>query len=109
MHDDETCMEVSPVYHTKDEPWLLPGSALKADGRTPAHSSGGRGLVYNEAYPTQDFFVIRKVYRNEFDFAAPEEVLKILALNVGMAYVVDQANVMYANLDHGGLLPLFVL
>ena len=38
-----------------------------------------------------------------------EEVLKILALNVGMAYVVDQANVMYANLDHGGLLPLFVL
>ena len=41
MHDDEMCMEVSPVYLTKDEPWLLPGSALKADERTPADSSGG--------------------------------------------------------------------
>ena len=67
------------------------------------------GLAYNEAYPTQDFFVVRKVYRNEFDFAIPDEVLKILALNVGMAYVVDQAHVMYLNLDHGGLLLLCLL
>ena len=50
-----------------------------------------------------------KVYSNEFHCFVLEEVLKILALNVGMAYVVDQANVMYANLDHDGLLPLFVL
>ena len=42
MHDDETCNEVSLVYGTKDEPWLLPGSALKADERTPTDSSGGR-------------------------------------------------------------------
>ena len=67
------------------------------------------GVAYNEAYPMQDFFVVLKVYSNEFDCFILEEVLKILALNVGMAYVVDQANVMYANLDHGGLLPLFVL
>ena len=57
----------------------------------------------------QDFFVVLKVYSNEFKCFVLEEVLKILALNVGMAYVVDQANVMYAKLDHGGLLPLFVL
>ena len=44
----------------------------------------------------QDFFVVTKVYSNEFDCFVLEEVLKILALNVGMAYVVDQANVMYA-------------
>ena len=68
-----------------------------------------KGLAYNEAYLTQDFFVIRKVYINEFDFAAPEEVLKILTLNVSMAYVVDQAQVMHANLDHGGLLLLLLL
>ena len=67
------------------------------------------GVAYNEAYPTQDFFVVTKVYSNEFDYFVLEEVLKILALNVVMAYVVDQANIMYANLDHGGLLPLFVL
>ena len=42
MHDGEMCVEVSPVYRTKDEPWLLPGSALKADERVPADSSGGR-------------------------------------------------------------------
>ena len=57
----------------------------------------------------QDFFVVLKVYSNEFHCFILEEVLKILALNVGMAYVVDQANVMYANLDHSGLLPRFVL
>ena len=57
----------------------------------------------------QDFFVVLKVYSIEFDCFVLEEVLKILALNVGMAYMVDQANIMYANLDHGGLLPLFVL
>ena len=39
----------------------------------------------------QDFFVITKVYSNEFHSFVLEEVLKILALNVGMAYVVDQA------------------
>ena len=50
-----------------------------------------KGVAYNEAYPTQDFFVVTKVYRNEFDLVALEEVLKILALNIGMAYVVDQA------------------
>ena len=68
-----------------------------------------KGVAYNEAYPMQDFFVVLKVYSIEFDCFVLEEVLKILALNVGMAYVVDQANVMYANLDHGGLIPLFVL
>ena len=57
----------------------------------------------------QDFFVVLKVYSHKFHCFVLEEVHKILALNVGMAYVVDQANVMYANLDHGGLLPLFVL
>ena len=62
------------------------------------------GVAYNE-----DFFVVLKVYNNEFHYFVLEEVLKILALNVSMAYVVHQANVMYANLDHGGLLPLFVL
>ena len=67
------------------------------------------GVAYNEAYPTQDFFVVTKVYSNEFHCYVLEEVLKILALNIGMAYVVDQEIVMYANLDHGGLLPLFVL
>ena len=66
-------------------------------------------MAYNEAYPTQDIPVVPKVYCNEFHSFVLEEVLKILALNVGMAYVVDQANVMYANLDHGGLLPLFIL
>ena len=99
MHDDETCNEVSPVYGMKDEPWLLPRSALKADERAATDSSGGRRVAYNEAYPTQDFFVVLKVYSNEFHCFVLEEVLKILALNVGMAYVVDQANV----------LPLFVL
>ena len=67
------------------------------------------GLAYNEAYPTQDSLVICKAYSNKFHSFVLEEVLKILALNVGMAYVVEQANVMYANLDHGGLLPLLVL
>ena len=67
------------------------------------------GVGYNETYPMQDITVILKVYSNEFHCFVLEEVLKILALNVGMAYVVDQENVMYANLDHGGLLPLFVL
>ena len=68
-----------------------------------------KGLAYNETYPTQDIPVVLKAYSNEFHSFVLEEVLKILALNIGMAYVVDQANVMYANLDHGGLLPLFVL
>ena len=67
------------------------------------------GLAYNETYPTQDFFVVLKAYSNEFHTFVLEEVLKILTLNVGMAYMVDQANIMYANLDHGGLLPLFVV
>ena len=49
------------------------------------------GVAYNEAYPIQHSSVVRKVYSNEFDSAALEEVLKFLALNVGMAYVVDQA------------------
>ena len=25
------------------------------------------GVAYNEAYPTQDFFVVTKVYSNKFD------------------------------------------
>ena len=49
------------------------------------------GVAYNEAYPSRDSFIVRKVYSNEFYLAALEEVLKILAFNVGMAYVVDQA------------------
>ena len=49
------------------------------------------GLAYNEAYPTQDFLIVPKVYSNEFDSVALEEVLKFLALNVGMTYVVYQA------------------
>ena len=57
----------------------------------------------------QDIPVVLKAYNNEFHSFVIEEVPKILELNVGMAYVVDQANVMYANLDHSGLLPLFVL
>ena len=89
MHDDETCNEVSPVYGTKDEPWLLPGSALKADKRTPADSSGGRrGFLQRD--PTQDIPVVIKVYSNEFHCFVLEEVLKFLTLNIGMAYVVDQ-------------------
>ena len=67
------------------------------------------GLAYNKAYPTQDIPVVPKVYSNEFHSFVLEEVLKLLALNVGMAYVVDQAHVMYANLDHGRLLPLCLL
>ena len=68
MHDDETCMEVSPVYRTKDEPWLQPGSALKVDHwRAAADSLEVEGVAYNEAYLTQDSFVVRKVYSNEFD------------------------------------------
>ena len=67
------------------------------------------GLTYNEAYLTQDIPVIPKVYSNEFHSFVLEEVLKILTLNIGMAYVVDQAHVMYANLDHGGLLLLCLL
>ena len=39
----------------------------------------------------QDLPVVPKVYSNEFDSAVLEEILKILALNIGMAYVVDQA------------------
>ena len=66
-------------------------------------------MAYNEAYPTQDIPVVPKVYSNEFHSFVLEEVLKILALNVGMAYVLDQAHVMYANLDHGGLLILCLL
>ena len=68
-----------------------------------------KGVAYNETYPTQDIPVVLKVYSNKFHCFVLEEVLKILALNVGMGYVVDQANVMYTNLDHGRLLPLFVL
>ena len=49
------------------------------------------GVAYNKTYPIQDSSVVHKVYSNEFDSAALEEVLKFLALNVGMAYVVDQA------------------
>ena len=67
------------------------------------------GVAYNETYPMQDIPVVLKVYSNEFHCFVLEEVLKILALNIGMAYVVDQANLMYANQDHDGLLPLFVL
>ena len=67
MHDDETCMEVSPVYCMKDEPWLLPGSALKADEGDQPILLEVEGVAYNEAYPTQDFFVVTKVYSNEFD------------------------------------------
>ena len=67
------------------------------------------GVAYNEAYPMQDIPVVPKVYNNEFDSAALEEVLKFLSLNVGMAYVVDQAKVMHAYLDHGGLLLLCLL
>ena len=67
------------------------------------------GLAYNKAYPTQDIPDVPKVYSNESHSFVLEEVLKILSLNVGLAYVVDQANTMYANLDHDGLLPLFVL
>ena len=66
------------------------------------------GLAYNETYPTQDIHVVLKAYSNEFHSFVLEEVLKILAIIVDMAYVVDQANVMYANLDHGGILPLFI-
>ena len=92
MHDDETCIEVSAVYHTKDEPWLLPGSALKADhGRALALSSGGRRGCLQRGLPDQDILVVPKVYSNEFDSAALEELLKFLALNIGMSYVVDQA------------------
>ena len=39
----------------------------------------------------QDFFVVTKVYSNEFDCFVLEEVLKILSFNIGMAYVVDEA------------------
>ena len=67
------------------------------------------GLAYNEAYPTQDTLVVPKVYINELQSFVLEEVLKILALNSGMAYVVDQAHVMYANLDYRGLLLLCLL
>ena len=67
------------------------------------------GLSYNKAYLTHDIPVVPNVYSNEFHSFVLKEVLKILALNIGMAYVVDQANVMYANLDHGGLLPLYLL
>ena len=49
------------------------------------------GIAYNEAYLIQDSSVVCKVYSNEFDSAALKEVLKFLALNVGMEYVVDQA------------------
>ena len=88
---------------------LLPWLALKAERRTPGLPSRDRRLAYNEAYPTQDIPIVPKVYSKEFHSFVLEEVLKILALNVGMAYVVVQANIMYTNLDHGGLLPLFVL
>ena len=91
MHDDEMCNEVSPVYGMKDEPWLLPGSAFKADEGHQPILLEVEGVAYNEAYPTQDFFVVLKVYSDEFDCFVLEEVLKILALNIGMAYVVDQA------------------
>ena len=47
------------------------------------------GVTYNEAYPTKDFLVVPKVYSNEFGSVALEEVLKFLALNIIMAYVVD--------------------
>ena len=71
--------------------------------------SGDRRAGLQRDLSEQDIPVVLKAYSNEFHSFVLEEVLKILALNVGMAYVVDQANVMYANLDHGGLLPLFVL
>ena len=51
------------------------------------------GLAYNEAYPTQDNPVVPKVYSKEFHSFVLEVVLKILALNDGMAYVVEQAHV----------------
>ena len=62
MHDDETCMEVSLVYHMKDEPWLLPGSTLRltTGGQQPILLEV-EGVSYNKAYPTQDSFVIHKV------------------------------------------------
>ena len=68
MHNDETCMEVSPVYRTKDEPCLLPGSALKADhGRAATILLEVKGVAYNKAYSTQDCSVIPKVYSKKFD------------------------------------------
>ena len=57
-------------------------------------------MAYKETYLTQDIPVVLKAYGNKFHSFVLEEVLKILALNVGMAYVVDQANVMYANQNH---------
>ena len=108
MHD-ETRGEVSSVYRTKDQSWLLPGLALKVERRTPGLPSGGRRAGLQRDLSDAGHPVVLKAYSNEFHSFVLEEVLKILALNVGMAYVVDQANVMYANLDHGGLLPLFVL
>ena len=57
----------------------------------------------------QDIPVVPKVYSNEFNSFVLEEVLKILALNIGMSYVVGQEHIMYANLDHGGLLLLCLL
>ena len=67
------------------------------------------GLAYNETYPTQDIPIVLKAYSNEFHTFVLEEVLKILALDVGMEYVVDQAHIMYTNLDHSGLLLLCLL
>ena len=34
------------------------------------------GVAYNEAYPTQDFFIVLKVYSNEFDYFVLDEVPK---------------------------------
>ena len=42
------------------------------------------GLAYNKTYPTQDIPVVLKAYSNKFHSFVLEEVLKILALNVGM-------------------------
>ena len=67
------------------------------------------GVAYNKAYPIQDIPIIPKVYSNKFDYAAHEEALKFLAVNICMAYVVDQAQVVHANLDHGGIHLLFLL
>ena len=33
-----------------------------------------KGVAYNEAYPTQDFFIVRKVYSNEFHLFVLEKI-----------------------------------
>ena len=79
MHNDETCNEVSPVYRTKDEPWLLPGTSLKADERTPADSSGGRRCCLD----FKDFLESNLVKFVTVDFRNDKEVLGWIDLVVG--------------------------